>query len=202
MWLKGFDVVNIIKLNLNKTWIRDLATHVSHARMCTRLHVWLKIKDEARSWITINCHQHRYCFYAIFVQPFEYWIAWKGWGSTKGKGFVVPYNNYFTPSQNEVFFPKNKYKMFTIEEKVVRINTQELNLRLWFRGWEEIMNENGYWIFNVKKRCITNYSNFQLNPTQWLMMIQTKMLNYTKKEWSWSSMMSFTKDNNGWASME
>jgi hypothetical protein len=34
--------------------------------------------------------------------------------------------------------------MFTIEEKVVKINTQELNLRLWFRGWEEIMNENGY----------------------------------------------------------
>jgi hypothetical protein len=98
MWLEGFDVVNIIKLNLNKTWVRDLAIHVSHARMYTRLHVWLKIKDGARSWITINCHQHRYWLYAIFVQPFEYWIAWKGWGNTKGKGFVVPYNNYFTPS--------------------------------------------------------------------------------------------------------
>jgi hypothetical protein len=85
---------------------------------------------------------------------------------------------------------------------VVKINTQELNLRLWFRGWEEIMNENGYWIFNLKKRCIMNCSNFQSNPTQWLMMIQIKMLNFTKKEWSWSSMMSFTKDNNGWASME
>jgi hypothetical protein len=33
-------------------------------------------------------------------------------------------------------------------------------------------------------------------------MIQIKMLNYTKKEWSWSSMMSSIKDNNGWASME
>jgi hypothetical protein len=57
---------------------------------------------------------------------------------------VVPYNNYFTPSHNEVFFPKNRYKMFVIEKKVVRINTQELNLRLWLGGWEEIMSENGY----------------------------------------------------------
>jgi hypothetical protein len=48
------------------------------------------------------------------------------------------------------------------------------------------MSENGYQILNMKKRCITNYNNFHLDPTQWLMMIQTKMLNYTKKEWSWS----------------
>jgi hypothetical protein len=85
---------------------------------------------------------------------------------------------------------------------VVRINTQELNLRLWLGGWEEIMSENGYWILNVKRRCIMNYNNFQSDPTQWLMMIQTKMLKYTKKEWSWGSMISYTKDNNGWAGME
>jgi hypothetical protein len=97
MWLQGFDVVNIVIINLNKAWVSDLAIHMSHARLYTRVHVWLKMKDRARSWIPINCHQHRYCFYAIFVQPFEYGIAWKGWGGTKGKGFVVPYNNYFTP---------------------------------------------------------------------------------------------------------
>jgi hypothetical protein len=34
--------------------------------------------------------------------------------------------------------------MFVIEEKVVQINTQEFNLRLWFGGWEEIMSKNGY----------------------------------------------------------
>jgi hypothetical protein len=161
MWLQGFDVVNIIRINLNKAWVRDLAIYVSHARLYTKVHVWLKIKDGVGSWIPINCHQHRYCFYAIFVQPFEYGIAWKGWGSTKGKGFVVPYNNYFTPSHNEFFFPKNRYKMFVIEEKVVQINTQELNLRLWFGGWEEIMSKNGYRILNIKRRCITNCSNFQ-----------------------------------------
>jgi hypothetical protein len=116
--------------------------------------------------------------------------------------FVLTYNNYFIPSQNEIFFPVIDIKCLLSKRRWSELNNQELNLRLWFRGWEEIMSENGYQSLNMKKRCITNYNNFQLDPTQWLMMIQTKMLNYTKKEWSWSFMMCSTKDNNGWTSME
>jgi hypothetical protein len=79
---------------------------------------------------------------------------------------VLTYNNYFIPSQNEIFFPIIDIKCLLLKRRWFELNNQELNLRLWFRGWEEIMSENGYQILNMKKRCITNYNNFHLDPTQ------------------------------------
>jgi hypothetical protein len=45
LWLQGFKVINIVGLNLDKTWIMDLAIHVFHIGMYIRVQVWLETGD-------------------------------------------------------------------------------------------------------------------------------------------------------------
>jgi hypothetical protein len=61
--LQGFEVVNIIGLNLNLTRTRDLALLVIHTGMCTTVQVWLKTRDGVRGWTTTARHQHIYYFF-------------------------------------------------------------------------------------------------------------------------------------------
>jgi hypothetical protein len=42
------------------------------------------------------------------------------------------------------FFPQIDIRCLLLKKRWFKLNTQELNLRLWFGGWEEIMSENGY----------------------------------------------------------
>lgn len=77
--LQRFEVVNIVGVNPKRAQIGNLDVHVSHTCLYTRIHVWLKIKDGIGGWTTI-AHQHtKHYFSTIFLQPHEYWIAWKDW---------------------------------------------------------------------------------------------------------------------------
>jgi hypothetical protein len=42
-------VVHTVALDLDWTWIGDLAIHVSHFGFYARIHIWLKIDDGTRS---------------------------------------------------------------------------------------------------------------------------------------------------------
>jgi hypothetical protein len=55
--------------------------------------------------------------------------------------------------------------LFTIGDKVVKVEHIELNLNFWCGDWEERMMENGYVILNTRRRCIMKHINFQLELT-------------------------------------
>ncbi len=55
--LQGFGAVHIVGLNLDRAQVQDLAIFVTHVDFYTKVFIWLKTNDGARSWTTV-IHQH------------------------------------------------------------------------------------------------------------------------------------------------
>jgi hypothetical protein len=70
--LQRFGVVHIMELDLDQAQVGDLAIHVSHSSFYSKVHVWLKTSDGARSWMTIATTILKKIKSTIFVQPIEY----------------------------------------------------------------------------------------------------------------------------------
>jgi hypothetical protein len=54
--LHGFGVVRIIGLNPNLARVGDVVLFVTHTRMYTRIHIWLKIGDGMGGWTLVAQH--------------------------------------------------------------------------------------------------------------------------------------------------
>jgi hypothetical protein len=69
--LHGFRVVSIIRLNPNLAKVSDIALLVTHTKMYTRVHIWLRIGDGVGDLTIVAQHQHRYYFSFNFIQFIE-----------------------------------------------------------------------------------------------------------------------------------
>ncbi len=49
MRLQGFRLVQIVGLNLDRTWVGNMVIHVMHFDFYSKVQVWLKISDGIRS---------------------------------------------------------------------------------------------------------------------------------------------------------
>jgi hypothetical protein len=46
----GFGIVIIVGVNPNEVQIRDVVVEITHNGFCTRVQVWMKIKDGTGGW--------------------------------------------------------------------------------------------------------------------------------------------------------
>jgi len=50
LWLHGFRVMSIVRIDPREALIGDLVVKINHKRFDTHAQVWIKIRDGARKW--------------------------------------------------------------------------------------------------------------------------------------------------------
>jgi hypothetical protein len=63
--LHGFEAVSIVKFNPNLVKVSDLTLLVTHTKMYTRVHIWLRIGDGVGGLTIVAQHQRIYIFCLI-----------------------------------------------------------------------------------------------------------------------------------------
>jgi hypothetical protein len=58
----GFGVVAIIGVSPNEAQARDIDVELMHNRFCTREHVWVKMQDGVKRWVSNARFQKQYHF--------------------------------------------------------------------------------------------------------------------------------------------